>query len=53
MEENDIYENQLDGAGWDDALYIRGIDADGNSVLLPKGDMSLDTANVEEIEALF
>lgn len=53
MEENDIYENQLDGAEWDDAQYIRGIDADGNSVLLPKDGMSVDTASVEEIESLF
>lgn len=53
MNENDVYENQLDGAEWDNAQYIRGIDAEGNSVLLPADDFGYDTASVEEIEALF
>lgn len=53
MNENDVYENQLDGAVWDNAQYIRGIDAEGSSVLLPVEGMGYDTATVEEIEALF
>lgn len=53
MNENDVYENQLEGAEWAEAKYIRGIDAEGGSVLLPAQGMGYETATIEEINNLF
>ena len=49
----DVYENQLDGSTWGEAQYVRGIDAEGNSVNLPVEGFGYDTATDEEIVDLF
>lgn len=53
MNENDVYENQLDGSTWNKTPYVRGVDEAGNSVLLPVEGMGYETATIEDINSLF